>query len=177
MSVALFDVIVGCYHNNGMFIIKSLIIMRWEWWLTYQHFQAVSYLIWLYLSCLDSIQVPQQLCQVSWGRTHIFWSCDHVAPPVLTLNLVFHCTMGIDRLYSNLEHNQIEDPTAWQCWYISHNSCCSCSKIAHVAVLLLPSWQDHREFGAYKAVLLSLFTYLTTYPQSLICSRAMESMI
>ena len=76
-------------------------------------------------------------------------------------------TVGIDRLYPNLEHSSNEYLTAWQCWYISHSSCCSCSKIVYVAMLLLLSWQGHMQFRAHKAVLLSLcryIVYITYYP-------------
>ena len=104
-----------------------------------------------------------------------FWSCDYVEDKIQGEH---RGTVGIDRLYPNLEHNPIEYLRGWQCWYIHYNSCCI--KIAYVAVLLLPSWQGCRKLGAYKAVLLSLntlFTYLTTHTQSPICSRAMQSMI
>ena len=83
-----------------------------------------------------------------------------------------------------LLYNPIRYFITWQGWYISwyinYNSCCSCSKIAPLTVLLLPSWQVHSQLMVYKAVprsLDTLFTCLTTHPQSPICSRAMQSMI
>ena len=102
----------------------------------YTHCQAVKYSIGLYLSCLDGIKVPQQLCQVSWEVLNSYiLSCDMMKDKIQGEHWG---TVGIDGLYLNLEHKPIEYLTAWQCWYISYDSCCSCSKIiTYVAVGLL----------------------------------------